>query len=73
MKLTTRFTLIFVLYAGAILAVVGLLAYNSGRDSLRSATISELSASAIEKKAALNRWVDDKKKDISKLKARKMM
>jgi hypothetical protein len=66
-KLTPRFTLVFILYATALLLGVGLLAYNTGRDSLRSATISELQATALEKEAALNQWVEEKLTDISAL------
>ena len=69
MKLTPRLTLIFVLYAAALLAGVGLLAYNSGRESLRSAVISELQATAIEKQAALDAWVEDKQAGITRLAA----
>ena len=65
MKLTPRLTLVFILYATALLIGVGLLAYNSGRDSLRSATISELQATALEKQAALNKWVEDERSGIA--------
>jgi PAS domain S-box-containing protein len=68
-KLTPRLTLIFILYAAALLSVVGMLAYTSGRNSLRSATISELSATAIEKQATLNQWVEEKKSHIAALSA----
>jgi PAS domain S-box-containing protein len=63
-KLTPRFTLVFILYAAVLLLGVGLLAYNTGRESLRSATISELQATALEKEAALNQWVEEKRTDI---------
>ncbi|HEY4579907.1 MAG TPA: hypothetical protein VIG89_02630, partial [Candidatus Acidoferrales bacterium] len=69
MKLTPRLTLTFVLYAAALLAGVGLLAYTSGRESLRSAVLSELQATAIEKQAALNAWVEEKQADIIRLAA----
>ncbi len=69
MKLTPRLTLVFILYATALLVGVGLLAYTSGRDSLRSATISELQATALEKQAALNKWVEDKQAAITRLAA----
>jgi len=68
-KLTPRLTLTFVLYAAALLAGVGLLAYTSGRESLRSAVLSELQATAIEKQAALNAWVEEKQADIIRLAA----
>ncbi len=67
MKLTPRLTLIFTAYASALLLGVGLMAYNSGRDALRDATISELQATALEKEASLNRWVQDKQADIAAL------
>ncbi|MBE0669452.1 MAG: response regulator [Anaerolineales bacterium] len=69
MKLTPRLTRIFILYAAGLLSVVGVLAYNSGRNSLRSAVISELSATSIEKQAALNEWVEDKRSNIAALAA----
>jgi PAS domain S-box-containing protein len=68
-RLTPRLTLTFVLYAAVLLAVVGLLAYDSGRASLRSATVSELLSTAIEKQGALNAWVEEKRQDIAILAA----
>lgn len=64
MKLTPRFTLVFILYATALLVGVGLLAYYSGQDALRSAAVSELQATALEKEAALTQWVAEKRTDI---------
>lgn len=69
MKLTPRLALVFIIYAIALLVSVGLLAYSSGRDSLRDATISELQATALEKEAALNRWVEEKQTDVEALAA----
>lgn len=69
MKLTPRLALAFIIYAGTLFVVLGLLAYNSGRESLRSATISELEATALEKEAALNQWIEDKEADIATLAA----
>jgi PAS domain S-box-containing protein len=68
-KLTPRLTLAFLVYAIILLTGVGLLAYRSGRNSLGSGTISELQATALEKEAALNRWVEDKQTDITVLAA----
>ena len=67
MKLTSRLALVFIVYAVLLLLGVGVLAYDSGRDSLRSATVSELQATALEKEAALTRWVEDKRVDIAAL------
>jgi hypothetical protein len=65
MKLTPRFTLVFVLYAVALLAGVAWLSYTSGKESLRSATVSELQSTAIEKQSALIEWVAEKRTDIT--------
>ena len=64
MKLTPRLTLVFILYASVLLLGFGLLAYNSGRDALRNATLSELQATAQEKEAALNKWIEDNQAGI---------
>jgi PAS domain S-box-containing protein len=66
-KLIPRLTLIFIAYASALLIGVGLLAYQSGRDALREATISELQATALEKESSLDKWVQDKQTDIRSL------
>ena len=67
MKLTPRLTLIFIAYASALLLGVGLMVYDSGRNALRDATISELQATALEKESSLHRWVQDKQADIAAL------
>ena len=66
MKLTPRLTLAFV-FAAVLLTVVALLAYNSGRASLRSATVSDLLSAAIGKQHALEDWVEEKQQDIARL------
>lgn len=67
MKLTPRFTVAFILYAAVLLIGVGLFAYNSGTKALREATASELSSTALEKEAALTKWVQEKETDIGTL------
>ncbi len=57
MKLTPKLTLVFVLFAAALLAVVDVVAYSSGRDALEAATSAELRGTAIEKQASLEAWV----------------
>ena len=42
LTITPKLTLIFVLFAALLLAVVSLLAYTSGSTSLQSAAVSEL-------------------------------
>lgn len=65
--ITQKLTLVFILFAAALLAGLGFLAYKSGRASLRSATITELVTTAIEKEAGLNVWVSEKRADIDRL------
>lgn len=67
MKLTPRFTLAFILYATALLLVVGLLAYTSGRNTLHDNTIAELEGTAQRKEDNLNRWVDNEQSDLRAL------
>ena len=67
MKLTPRFTLVFILYATVLLLVVGLLAYTSGRNTLRDNTIAELEGTAQRKEDNLNRWVDSEQSDLRAL------
>jgi PAS domain S-box-containing protein len=64
-----KLTLVFVLFAVAILAGISLLAYNSGRTALLNATTSRLLSTAIEKQAALETWVGEKREDIAVLAA----
>lgn len=57
--ITTKLTIIFVLFAFLILVSASFFAYKLGGSALKSATTSELLSSAIEKQAALNDWVSD--------------
>jgi len=68
-KLTPRITLFFVLFAATLLSTMGLLAYESGRNSLRSAVISELQSTALEKQAALDSWESERQGDITRIAA----
>ncbi len=67
LPLATRLTLLFILFALAIITGVGWLSYASGRDSLHRATVSELHATALEKQAALNAWVEDRQAAVAAL------
>jgi hypothetical protein len=66
---TPKLGLVFALFAAALLAGVGLLAYNSGQAALEAATTAELRATALEKEAALNAWVEDRRADVAALAA----
>ncbi len=57
--ITPKLTLVFAIFAAALLAGLGGLAYANGRASLDAATKSELFSSALDKQAALNNWVDE--------------
>ena len=67
--LTYKVTGVFVLFAAFLLATVGLLAYTSGRDALREATIADLRSAAVEKEAALDRRMEEQQKDVLSLAA----
>jgi signal transduction histidine kinase len=65
--ITSKLTLVFVLFAAIFVAAVGALAYDSGRVALQAATASELLATTIEKQAALDNWVDERRAGIDAL------
>ncbi len=69
LNLTPRITLVFVLFAAALLGGVGLLSYNSGRSTLQAAATSELLSTAIGKETSLNSWVDERLDDLATLSA----
>lgn len=66
-SITTKLTLLFVLFAALLLVGIGALAYANGRAALEAATVSGLLSTAIEKEAALNAWVEDRQLDITAL------
>jgi len=57
--LTSRITLVFVLFAALLLLGVGLLSYRSGSTALQAAVVSELLSTALSKEAQLDEWVED--------------
>lgn len=59
--ITQKLTLVFVLFAAGVLYIVSILVYSSGRKALQNATVSRLLSEAIEKQAALETWVEEKK------------
>jgi signal transduction histidine kinase len=58
--ITSKLTLIFVLFAVTLLSGLGALAYINGRAALEAATRSELLSKAVDEQAALNNWVDER-------------
>lgn len=62
--LAHKVTVVFVSFTAVLLAVVGSLAYYSGRAALEEATVADLLSKAIEKETVLNRWLEERQKDI---------
>jgi signal transduction histidine kinase len=65
--ITSKLTLVFVLFAAVLLTTVGTLSYDSGRAALQAATISELLATTSEKQAALESWIEERQAAIAGL------
>ncbi|MEW6333824.1 MAG: ATP-binding protein [Thermodesulfobacteriota bacterium] len=65
LTITTKLTVVFVLFAAALLVGVGLLAYTSGRSALLATVSSNLSSIAIEKQAAIDTWTEEAKAHIA--------
>lgn len=59
-----KLTLIFILFAGAVLIGLGIPAYNNGQEALKAAALSELLTTALEKEAALESWVTERQHGI---------
>ncbi len=59
MNIAPKLTLVFVLFAAALLASVSTLTFTIGSSALESAALAELSSTAIEKHAALEAWVTE--------------
>ena len=69
LNISAKLTMVFVLFAALILTVVSGLVYNSRRAAMEGATITELFATAIEKQAALNTWINEAQTHASALAA----
>ena len=67
LRLTSRIVLIFVVFVAVLLAVVGVLSYRSGSETLKAAAISEMRAVAIEKEAALDTWIEERLADLAQI------
>src|SRR6266516_5436693 len=65
--ITPKLALVLVLFAAALLAVVGTFAYNGGYVALQTATISELLSTINEKQAALESWTAERRASIATL------
>ena len=65
--ISTKLSLLFVLFATLLLTGGGTLAFYNGRFALEAATVSGLLSSAIEKEAALNAWVENRISNLATL------
>ena len=67
LNLTSKLTLVFILFAAALLIGVSLIGYSQGQVSLKAATVDELETIAGEKEAAVTAWVQEKQINIAVL------
>lgn len=65
--MASKLTLILLVFASSILAVLGTVAYLQGRSALLDATLSGLLSAAIEKEAALDAWADERLHNVTRL------
>lgn len=65
LSITLQITLVFVLFAAALLAGAGIFAYKSGHDALQAATAADLLSKANEKQAALGDWIKERLLDVA--------
>lgn len=64
-NITYKLTIAFILFAGLLLIGLSVPAYLKGKESLRSATISELVSTSLEKQSSLNAWILDRQHTIN--------
>jgi PAS domain S-box-containing protein len=69
LDLAPRITLAFVLFAAALLALVGSVSYETGRAALQASATTELLSAAVQKETQLNGWVDERLQDVTALAA----
>ena len=64
LTISSKLTLLFTLFAVVLLSAVGVFTYRIGRAALERATSDGLLATALEKQAALDAWVEDGKTNV---------
>ncbi|NNJ10200.1 PAS domain S-box protein [Chloroflexales bacterium ZM16-3] len=67
LKLTPRLILLFAIFAVLLLGGLGGLVYASARASLQDAIEADLYSTALEKRAALDSWIADRRADLESL------
>lgn len=65
--ITFKLTFVFVLFAFALVVSLNALIYANVRASLKTATLSELLSTSLEKQSTLNDWVDERQKTTAAL------
>jgi diguanylate cyclase (GGDEF)-like protein/PAS domain S-box-containing protein len=66
LNLAPRIVLYFTCMAAVLIGTVGAFSYYQGSESLKAAVSAEILATAIEKEAALNRWLEDRLEDLER-------
>lgn len=64
LKITPKLSLVLIFFAMLLLLAMGIPSYLNARTALRTAAISELLSTSMEKRAALNTWVESRKNSI---------
>jgi PAS domain S-box-containing protein len=62
--ITFRLTLVFVLFASALVAGGGILVYASGRQQMLNSILAELQVASTERQSALEEWVSHLRRDV---------
>jgi PAS domain S-box-containing protein len=65
--ITAKLTLIFVLFAVAVLAALAIPVYVNAQNALKASTYSELLSTALEKQSTLDSWVADRQHFIGEI------
>jgi PAS domain S-box-containing protein len=64
LNITPKLAIVLVLFAAALLTVVGTQAYQSGHVALLRSTTSDLLSTALEKEASLESWLEERETDV---------
>ena len=67
LRLTSRIVLFFVLLAAVVLTAVAMLSYRNGSQTLKAAAISQMVASALEKEASVDAWMQERLNELVQL------
>ena len=65
LRITPKLTLAFVLFAGVIVASIGMFSYANGRAALRESAAVNVASIALEKEAAIEIWREQRLEAIN--------